>query len=192
MISERILFSVLSCILILQTGCLRNNVKDEPVSIEATDLKVAAVTSEDNPPLFCNAITAMDDTEPGAKISNAMPTEKFWEDCLKLRKATKLSLPGSKNQNDEKALRLLNELTENSALAGRDLKFSRLLLQHVSQSLQLRKKIKLQEKHGIEIEKKNSALKTQLETLQSQLDQLKNIEIEIDKKERSVISPVDE
>jgi hypothetical protein len=35
-------------------------------------------------------------------------------------------------------------------------------------------------------------LRNQLETLQSQLDLLKNIEVEIDKKERSVTSPINE
>jgi hypothetical protein len=207
MITNRILFGALSCILILQTGCLRNspenkpgpfvatglkNIENESGLFEAGGLKAGPVDCEDDPLDFYKAMPVLDDTEAGAKSSKTILAEKLSEDCQKLRKAIKLSIPGSKKQNDEKALSLLNELMQNSVLVGRDLKFSMLLLQHVSQRQQLRKKILLQEKRRLITEQKNAELQSQLETLQSQLDQLKNIEIEIDKKERSVISPISE
>jgi hypothetical protein len=207
MIDYRVLSVALSCILVLQTGCLRNNVenKSEPIvvaslnnienesgSLAIASLVVQPVACDDDPLDFYNAIHVLDDTEADAKSSNTMHTEKFRQDCLKLLKAIKLSMPGTKNQNDEKALSLLNELTQNSTLVGRDLKFSRLLLQHVSQRQQFRTKLELLQKRRIIVEQKNTALTNQIETLQSQLDQLKNIEIEIDKKERSVISPIGE
>lgn len=169
-------------------------------------LKAEPVICEDDPLNFYNAMPVLNARQAGATSNNTNSADKLSEDCLKLLKAIKLSMPGSKKQNDEKALSLLNELSQNSALVDRDLKFSMVLLQHLSQRQQLRKKIEAQEKSRIKTEQKNAALKNQLEAqksqlealqsqreaLQSQLDQLKNIEIEIDKKERSVISPISE
>ncbi len=186
-----ILYAVLSSIMILQTGCLRNNVRNGHESSVSTAEKIESADCQDDPLDFYNAMPVLADAEPTENY-NQIPFDEHAVDCVKLRKAIKLSLPGGKNQNDQLALSLLNELIQNSSLTGRDLKFTMLLLQHVSQRQQLRKMIALQEKHQIKIRQENMALKSRLETLQSQLDQLKNIEIEIDKKERSVFSPISE
>jgi hypothetical protein len=192
MINNRVLYGALSCILIVQTGCLQNRINNESDPIEMTSLRTEPVACEDDPLDFYNAMPVLDDMDTSEKPDHTLPVDKLRQDCMKLRKAIQLSIPGSKKQNDEKALILLNELTKNSTLVGRDLKFSMLLLQHVSQREQLRKIIETQKKSHIKSEQKITALKSQLEILQSQLDQLKNIEIEIGKKERSVISPIGE
>ncbi len=192
MIKNRVLYGSLCCFLILLSGCLQNHVKNESDPIVKTDLKTEPVACEDDPLDFYNAMPVLDDMDTGEKHDHVLPVEQHRQDCMKLRKAIQLSIPGSKKQNDEKALSFLNELTQNSTLVGRDLKFSMLLLQHVSQREQLRKIIETQKKSHIKSEQKVTALKSRLETLQSQLDQLKNIEIEIGKKERSVISPIGE
>jgi hypothetical protein len=87
-------------------------------------------------------------------------------------------MPGSKQQNDKKALTLLKDLKQAEMLSEDDQRFNNMLLQHVSQRQELRNMIGSQDQ-----------LLKQTET---QLDQLKSIEVEIDKKERSVSSPVDE
>ncbi len=46
-----------------------------------------------------------------------------------------------------------------------------------------------QEKRLVKTEAQNTVLRSQLKILELQLDQLKNIEVEIDKKERSVTYP---
>jgi hypothetical protein len=191
MLKARVLYGLMSCISILQTGCLSSPVKnDDSVPSKITDLKVTPVGCGDDPLDFYNAMPVLSDVEPPQNEIQDLQAQKIHQDCSKLRKAIKLSIPGSEIQNDEKALVLLNELKLNSTLVGRDRKFSLLLLQHVSQRQQLRKLLAAQEKRRIKADEKNRILKSQLEILQSQLDQLKKIEIEIDKKERSVISPI--
>jgi hypothetical protein len=192
MIKNRVLFGFFSCFLILLNGCLQNRINSDSDTIAMASLKTETVSCEDDPLDFYNAMPVLDDINEDEKPEHTLPADKLRQDCMKLRKAIQLSIPGRNIQNDEKALSLLNELTKNSTLVGRDLKFSILLLQQVSQREQLRKVIEAQKKRHIKSEQKITALKSQLETLQSQLDQLKNIEIEIGKKERSVISPIGE
>lgn len=188
MIDTKVISGALSCSLFLLAGCLHNQVDIDSGPVLMSSMQTEAVTCEDDPLDFYNAMPVSDENEVDTTAPNSLQSD----DCKKLRKAIRLSMPGSKNQNDEKALNILNELAQSSTLTGRDIKFSLLLLQHVSLRQQLRKRIETQEKRLMNSEQKNSALKSQLEILQSQLDQLKKLEIEIDKKERSVISPIGE
>ncbi len=87
-------------------------------------------------------------------------------------------MPGSIQQNDIQALILLNELKLSGTLSKSNQQFNDMLLQHVSQRQDLRNMI------GTEDEP--------LKKTETQIDQLKDIEVEIDKKERSVTSPIDE
>lgn len=183
MIKYSISFAALGFMLLTQVACTHGNMRN---------FQSESLGCEDDPLDYYHNLPVLSDMEPSAKASNAKPIEKNLQDCLKLRRATKLSFPGSDHQNDQKALVMLNELKQKSSLSGRDLRFAGLLLQHVSQRQKLRNLIGAQEKRQIKLNEQNVELKNQLETLQSQLDQLKNIEIEIDKKERSVISPIDE
>jgi hypothetical protein len=182
----------LSGMIILQAGCLSHPVINEPAPDKAIEMKADFVGCEDDPLDYYNATPVLSEVAPMYVGDNGVERQKMDEDCSKLRKAIRLSIPGSEIQNDEEALVLLNQLKLDSTLVGRDLKFSLLLLQHVSQRQQLRKMLTVQEKRRIKADEKNRILKSQLETLQSQLDQLKNIEIELDKKERSVTSPIGE
>ena len=87
-------------------------------------------------------------------------------------------MPGSKQQNDIQALILLNDLKLSGTLTKSDQQFNDMLLQHVSQRQELRNMIGSQDER--------------LKKTETQIDQLKDIEVEIDKKERSVTSPIDE
>lgn len=98
--------------------------------------------------------------------------------CSRLQEAIRFSMPGSKDQNDRKAINIMTELKDNELLSDIDQRFNILLLQHVSQRQELRNLIGSQDKR--------------LKKTETQLDQLKDIETEMDKKERSVTSPVDE
>lgn len=192
MLKLRIFYAVLIGMLILQVGCLSHPVKNEPEPEKPVELKTDPVGCGDDPLDYYNAMPVLSEVVPRHDIDSGIERQKIDEDCSKLRKAIRLSIPGSEFQNDEQALVLLNELKLDSTLVGRDLKFSLLLLQHVAQRQQLRNMLALQEKRRIKTDEQNKILKSQLKTLQSQLDQLKNIEIELDKKERSVVSPIGE
>jgi hypothetical protein len=87
-------------------------------------------------------------------------------------------MPGSKQQDDKKALVLLKQLNHSEELSERDQQFNNMLLEHVSQRQNLRNMIGTQDE--------------QLKKTETQLDQLQNIEVEINKKERSVTSPIGE
>ncbi len=163
-----------------------------------------------------NVLNYYNGQEVVADKTHLLLVENSSDACLKLRQAVIFSIPGGKQQCDEKALLLLRNLKHKEALSDKDQKFNDRLLQHVSQRQYLRnviatqalnlKKIKtqnieLQEKIKIlqprteqlkKTEVQNTVLRNHLITLQSQLDQLKNIEVEIGKKERSVISPIEE
>ena len=184
---------ILACISALQTGCIAGNLKDAPPpapSVEATVIKTQ--------PLACDDLLADDDMLPPQVENKTSATQgtlvinSRTEVCLKLREAIRLSTPYSKHQSDKKALVILKELRYSTVLPDTDLHINNILLQHVAQRQNLRKVIGAQDRRLKKAELQNKELHDQLKTLQSQLDQLKNIEVEIDKKERSVTSPIGE
>lgn len=181
-----IIYGILACISTLQAGCMQNNPKDVPA--EAT---VVEAQPSCDPLGYYNGLAQADD-KTSATETNIWPVESSTNVCLKLRKAIRLSMPGCKQQNDKKALVILKDLEHSRVLSDSDLRFNNMLLQHVSQRQTFRTKISSQEQRLVKIEAQNTVLSNQLKTLQSQLDQLKNIEVEIDKKERSVTSPTDQ
>ena len=181
-----IIYGILACISTLQAGCMQNNPKDVPA--EAT---VVEAQPSCDPLGYYNGLAQADD-KTSATETNIWPVESSTNVCLKLRKAIRLSMPGCKQQNDKKALVILKDLEHSRVLSDSDLRFNNMLLQHVSQRQTFRTKISAQEQRLVKTEAQNTVLSNQLKTLQSQLDQLKNIEIEIDKKERSVSSPTDQ
>ncbi len=192
MCENKIIYGTLIGIFILQTSCMHSSVNNVPTPIVVTHVL-------ENCPTYCN-FDALDDysagqdpvvsTESITKVSDDTSGETETEACVKLREAIMLSMPDDKNQNDKIALELLKELIQDSTLSSRDIFFSNQLFLQVQQRLELRKLISAQKKHRLKIEVENKTLKGQLDTLQSQLNQLKNIEVEIEKKERSVISPI--
>lgn len=182
-------YGLFFCILILQTSCMPGNDKTMP-----------AVTTElKNQPSTCgnlldyyNELAIQANEELPVTGSHTFPAENGTDSCLKLRKAIKLSMPDSDHQSDSKALVLLKDLKHSNTLSESDQRFNNFLLQHVAQRQHLRKIIGAQEKRLKKSRTKNTVLHNQLDTLKSQLNQLKNIEVEIDKKERSVTSPIGE
>lgn len=180
---------LLFCILILQTSCIPGSLKTAPV----------ATTSQKTQPSACGHLLDYNiglpiQTKEAFPVTggHALPAVNGTNACLKLRKAIQLSMPDSDHQSDSKALVLLNELKHSNTLSDSDQRFNNLLLQQVSQRQHLRKVIGAQEKRLKKSRAQNTILHNQLDTLKSQLNQLKNIEVEIDKKERSVTSPIGE
>ena len=180
-----VIYGVLACISLLQTGCVQNNPKKVSVPAEAT---VVEAQSSCDPLGYYNEQAQADD-KPSTTETNIWHVESSPNACLKLREAIRLSMPGGKQQNDKKALELLKDLERTGVLSNSNVRFSNMLLQHVSQRQNLRKMIGAQEKRLVKIEAQNTVLRNQLKIVESQLDQLKNIEVEIDKKERSVTYP---
>lgn len=183
-----VIYGILACISALQTGCVQNEPKKVSVPAEAT--AVEAQSSCD--PLGYYNEQAQADDKPSTTETNIWHVESSTNACLKLHEAIRLSMPGRKQQNDKKALELLKDLARTGVLSDNDLRFNNMLLQHVSQRQNLRKMIGGQEKRLVKTEAQNTVLRSQLKILELQLDQLKNIEVEIDKKERSVTSPIGE
>ncbi len=181
-----IIYGILACISALQAGCMQNNPKAVPA--EAT---VVEAQPSCDPLGYYNELAQADD-KTSTTETNTWPVESSTNVCLKLREAIRLSMPGCKQQNDKKALVILKDLERSQVLSDSDLRFNNMLLQHVSQRQSLRTMIGAQEQRLVKTEAQNTVLSNQLKTLQSQLDQLKNIEVEIDKKERSVTSPTDQ
>ena len=153
---------------------------------------VSSPSACDDPLDNYNELPAQVEVEPTTAEISTLPVENGTEVCLRLREAIRLSMPGSKQQNDKKALVILKDLERSQVLSDSDLRFNNMLLQHVSQRQTLRTTIGAQEQRLVKTEAQNTELSNQLKVLQSQLDQLKNIEVEIDKKERSVTSPTDQ
>ena len=180
---------MLVCISILQSSCTPSTVKDERRSakVAATDAKPPACGDLLN---YHSGIAAQTNEETPAVNATISSVEQAPDACPKLRKAISLSMPGHNDQNDKEALELLKGLKRTGMLSGSDLQFSNMLLQHVSQRQGLREDITAQEQRLVEVEKQNAVLRNRITTLQSQLNQLKNIEVEIDKKERSLTSPI--
>lgn len=181
---------LLACISVLQTGCIAGNIKNEPSAPPAKATAESPALKAH--PLACDELLADYNDPPALADDETDVTKSSADACIKLREAFRLSTPYSKYQSDKKALVLLKELKHNTALPVNDLHINNLLLQHVSQRQKLRTVIGAQDQRLKKSEAKNTVLQNQLKTLQSQLDQLKNIEVEIDKKERSVTSPIGE
>ncbi len=167
-------YGLLFCFLILQTSCMQGNTKTAPSEML---LKTQSATCDE----------LLHD-----KNNLALLTKKNTKACIKLHKAIEISTPGNDYQSDSKALVLLKDLKQSKILSEHDQKFNNLLLQHVSQRQKLRQIINAQKTNLKKIKVQNTVLHNQLDTLQSQLNQLKTIEVEIDKKERSVTSPIGE
>ena len=127
---------------------------------------------------YFNKLSAQTDKQLATTEITTLTVKNDTEACFKLQKAIWLSMPGSKQQDDKKALVILKELKLSGALSESDQRFHNMLLQHVSQRQGLRNMIGSQDE--------------QLKKTETQLDQLKDIEVEIDKKERSVTSPIGE
>ncbi len=184
-----IVYGLLFCFFTMQTGCTLTNTKTS--NTQKTVLKTQ--------PSTCGQL--LNDNHKSAvhtngkystKNSPVLLTPKDTKACIKLHKAIEISTPGNDHQSDDKALILFKDLKRSKALSEQDYKFNNLLLKHVSQRQQLRQIISNQENYLKKIRVQNTVLHNQLSTLQSQLNQLKNIEVEIDKKERSVTSPIGE
>ncbi len=158
-------FGILACIIVLQTGCTLDSLKDVPAPCG-------------DPLDYYNVLPDQTGNKLSTTETSNLPVKSETEACFKLREAIRLSMPGNKQQNDKEALVLLKDLKRSGELSESDLRFNNMLLQHVSQRQNLRKMIGAQEKR--------------LKKAERQLDQLKNIEAEIDKKERSITSPIDE
>ena len=158
--------------------------------------KPAEATATDTQPLTCgdplahySGLAAQTNEGSSTVDTTALSVEHVPDVCRKLHEAIVLSMPGSVQQNDKEALVLLQGLTRTNMPSDSDLQFKNMLLQHVSQRQDLREKIAAQHKRLVEVEKQNTVLSNQLKTLQLQIDQLKDIEVEIDRKERSLTSP---
>jgi hypothetical protein len=158
-------YGILSCTFILHTACMADNY-------------ISASTPCGNPLDYYNELSVQTDKELSPTEAHALPAGDDTHACFKLQEAIRLSMPGSKQQNDIQALILLNDLKLSGILSKSDQQFNDMLLQHVSQRQDLRNMIGSQDE--------------QLKKTETQIDQLKDIEVEIDKKERSVASPIDE
>jgi hypothetical protein len=159
------IYATLACILALQTGCVPRTHIDSPSNCG-------------DPLAYYNVLSTQIDNQSSTTETSDLTVDSEMEACFKLYEAIRLSMPGSKQQDDKKALILLKDLNRNEALSNSDRQFSNMLLEHVSQRQNLRNMIGIQDE--------------QLKKTETQLDQLKNIEVEINKKERSVTSPVSE
>jgi len=184
-------YGIVVCISILQTSCAPSVLKDVQTPIEATAVDAQPMTCDD-PLSYYSGLAAQTNEKLSTAETTTLPVENATDECLKLNKAIRLSMPGIQQQNDKEALVLLEHLKHTGVLSGSDLQFNNMLLRHVSQRQDLRKMIAAQEKRLVRTETQITVLRNQLKTLQLQLDQLKNIEVEIDKKERSLTSPTSE
>ena len=160
-----VIYATLACILALQTGCVPRT-------------HIDSSTHCGDPLAYYNELSTQINNQPLTTQTSTFPVNNETEVCFKLYEAIRLSMPGSTQQDDKKALILLKDLNRNEALSDSDRQFSNMLLEHVTQRQNLRNMIGIQDE--------------QLKKTETQLDQLKNIEVEINKKERSVTSPVSE
>lgn len=184
-------YGAIVCISILQTSCATGNLKGIQAPVEATAADAWPTTCDDTLNYYSQMQAEAND-EPSTENTSTIPVENSTDVCLKLGEAIRLSIPGSEHQSDKEALVLLQDLKRTGVLSGSTLQFNNMLLEQVSQRQHLRKMLDVQQKRLIKTETQNTVLRNQLKTLQSQLEQLKNIEVEIDKKERTVSSPINE
>jgi hypothetical protein len=160
-----------------------------PAETAATD---ALLPTCGDPITYYSGLAVQTNEEISTASTTTLPVKQPTDACPKLRKAIFLSMPGHNDQNDKEALELLEDLKRTGMLSDSDLRFSNMLLQHVSQRQDLREQTASQKKRLVEVETQNTVLRNRLKTLQSQLDQLQNIEVEIDKKERSLAAPIND
>ncbi len=158
-------YGTLICISFLQTACI-------------ADTYISASTPCGNPLDYYSKLSVQTANEQSPTEPHALSNGNDTHACFKLQEAIRLSMPGSKQQNDIQALILLKDLNLNGTLSRSNQQFNDMLLQHVSQRQELRNMIGSQDER--------------LKKTETQIDQLKDIEVEIDKKERSVTSPIDE
>jgi len=184
-------YGTIVCISILQTSCTMSNLKGIQTPIEATGADARPPNCDDSLNYY-SQLAAQANDKPSTVNTNTLPVENSTDVCLKLREAIRLSMPGSEQQSDKEALVLLQDLKRTGVLSGSSLQFNNMLLEHVSQRQYLHKTLDAQQNRLIKVETQNTILRNQLKTLQSQLEQLKNIDVEIDKKERKVSSPINE
>lgn len=192
MCKNKIVYGAFIGILIMQNSCMHNDAKNGLPPIVKSNLTESPARCHYDPLDYYNASPASPDTESITEAADSTSIETETEACIKLREAIILSMPDSKNQNDKMALDLLKELKQTATLSNPDARFANQLFLQLQQRMELRNLIGSQVKKRLHIEAENRTLKSQLDTLQSQLNQLKNIEIEIERKERSVISPIGE
>ena len=183
MTNNIIVSGILACISALQTGCMPGKLTDATAPggypfATAPSADPVTTTPCGDPLDYYNELSVQIGNKLSTTKTSTLPVKKDTEACFKLQEAIRLSMPGSKLQNDKKALVLLKDLKRTGVLSESDQRFNNMLLQHVSQRQDLRNMIGSQDER--------------LKKTETQLDQLKNIEVEIDKKERSVISPISE
>lgn len=187
----RAMCSIVVCISILQASCAPSMRKDEQVPLQAGAADTQPQACGD-PLIYFSKLTAQTNGELSKTAKPPLSMDDSTNVCRKFHKAIFLSMPDNEQQDDVEALKLLQELERTGALSGHDLLFNNMLLRHISQRQDLRAKIAAQNERLDEVEIKNTALLNRITILQSQLDQLKNIEVEIDKKERSLTNPSSE
>jgi len=180
---KRAVYGLVVCLSILLSGCAP---------------RPEATVSDDQPStcgdllIYYNKLSAKTDVETAISGKTTLSAGAHSAICTKLRQAIVYSMPGSRQQNDKQALELLHDLELTDVLHSRDLQFKNMLILHVTQRQELRDLIAAHKERLAEVESQNIDLHEQLTTLQSQLDQLKSIETEIDKKERSLTSPTND
>ena len=179
------------CISILQPGCTPGTLKNEQMTPAGTATGARSPACGD-PLVYFSGLTTQANRSTSTADATTLSEGQATKRCVKLQKAIFLSMPGSSQQNDEAALALLNDLKRTGTLSGSDLQFTNMLSQHVAQRQDLRRHAATQQKRLADVEAQNTLLRNRIKTLQSQLDQLKNIEVEIGIKERALTSPTND
>ena len=180
---KRAVYGLIVCLSILLCGC---------ASRPETTAQDAQPSTCGDLLVYYNELAAKTDVETATTETATLSAGSLTDICTQLRQAIVYSMPGGRQQNDKQALELLYDLELTGMLFGRDLQFKNMLFQHVTQRQELRDQIAAQKERLAEVETLNINLHKRLTTLQSQLDQLKSIEVEIDKKERSLTSPTND
>ncbi|WP_456404132.1 hypothetical protein [Thiolapillus sp.] len=112
------------------------------------------------------------------------------DSCEQLRLSLLLSQPQGSDKDRQKALKLLKELLTNNALQDPQARQLAALLRDQLQLARAQKLRTLDLRHRLQAQRAASrGLSEQLDNLQSQLQQLKNIEKNINEKEQSIITP---
>ncbi|MCB1755733.1 MAG: hypothetical protein KDJ38_09435 [Gammaproteobacteria bacterium] len=112
--------------------------------------------------------------------------------CTVLHLAIMLSTPAGDVQNDSKSIKLYEKVQTMEAVSVDDMDFTIVNLNHLRQRQDLRNRIGAYDKELQANKKQNKNLQQQITVLQSQIEQLKSLEVEIGKKEQSVIAPAAE
>ncbi len=191
---RRLLLSMTPVIL---GACTAAQPQLQPLPPQAQD---QAITLAVDTPVNNNCLNLLDDYETfslmdgrGRKrmLDNVTSTwELTGSSCEQLRLALLLSQPDRPDKDRRKALKLLGELLGNEKLPDAQAHQLASLLQNQLQklhsqqlkTLELRRRLKAQHTAS-------QQLAEQLNALQSQLQQLKNIEQNLNEKEQSIITP---